>query len=219
MENKVVFKKEPLSATVVRALDFIGVDIDDFNLKEEYFDNTYRNDHDPRHLYRVMINCALIAKAVNKPHQGFKAFCGAYIHDLALLHNGGGNWHGRKAVDTKWFVLEEALAGKYELTPTDVANIKAAVVRHCDGQCHPDEIKDYDTNQILRVADALDRARFSHPRARLDASLIKYAPLLDSDQKINTIFKELIDESEALYWFTHRSNTYVTFRDFISLIR
>ena len=68
------FRQPSLRETIVDALAFIGVqDYSDFDLKEEFFNNPERGIHDARHLYRVMIAAALIAKKLNEPRRGLLA--------------------------------------------------------------------------------------------------------------------------------------------------
>lgn len=111
------FRQPSLRETIVDALAFIGVqDYSDFDLKEEFFNNPERGIHDARHLYRVMIAAALIAKKLNEPRRGLLAFCGAFLHDQARNHNGDDPGHDPRAAQTKW-EMHRALWEKYQLTP------------------------------------------------------------------------------------------------------
>ena len=216
--NKVDFKQKSLRETVVEALDFIGIDIDDFNLKAEYFTNKDRNDHDPRHLYRVMINCALIALETNDKRRGLLAFCGGFIHDLALEHNGGNRQHGIDSVKYKWHLFNE-LWDKYELSDDEKEIVKTAVIRHCDGDNIYGYKEDKIVNYILHSADAFDRARFYHTSARLNWNYLKHPDLVVQNDQPNQHLRKLIAESESVCAFTKDVDTYLEFREFISNIR
>ncbi len=102
------YRKISLREEVINALEFIGVQsYSDFDLKSSYFNNPERGIHDARHLYRVMIAAALIAKNLNEPRRGLLAFCGAFLHDQARNDNGEDRFHGPRAAMEKWSPVHE----------------------------------------------------------------------------------------------------------------
>lgn len=212
------FKEKSLRDTILDALTFIGVkDYSDFDLKKEFFNNPTRGIHDARHLYRVMIATALIAKKLNKPRQGLLAFCGAFLHDQARNHNGEDPEHGLRAVQTKWD-MHSAIWKKYELTPDEQEYIKSAVSLHCSNKYCGIKL-DKLVQQILHDADSFDRCRFRHASERLDYSYLTLPEIKCKDDHPNRMLKLLIGETEAVWCFTKDVNTFIPFKDFLENIR
>ena len=212
------FRQPSLRETIVDALAFIGVqDYSDFDLKEEFFNNPERGIHDARHLYRVMIAAALIAKKLNEPRRGLLAFCGAFLHDQARNHNGDDPGHGPRAAQTKW-EMHHALWEKYQLTPDEQEYIRSAVSLHCSR--HDCGFKvDPLVRQILHDADSFDRCRFYHTADRLDWNLLILPALKCTDDHPGPLLRTLIGETEAVWCFTKDLPSFLPFRDFLQNIR
>jgi hypothetical protein len=207
-----------LRETIVDALAFIGVqDYSDFDLKEEFFNNPERGIHDARHLYRVMIAAALIAKRLNEPRRGLLAFCGAFLHDQARNHNGDDPGHGPRAAQTKW-EMHRALWEKYQLTPDEQEYVRSAVSLHCSR--HDCGFKvDPLVRQILHDADSFDRCRFYHTADRLDWNLLILPALKCTDDHPSPLLRTLIGETEAVWCFTKDLPSFLPFRDFLQNVR
>lgn len=187
------------------ALDYIGVDVKDFNHTRENFarpDFCIHRHHGMQHLYRTMIMCALIAKKIGKPREGLLAFCGAYIHDLARKDDGGGWHHGLDSANERFPMFEE-LWDKYQLSDEEKEWVRAAVAEHGGGGNHSYKGNTIVTN-ILKDADALDRARFWQ-HSRLNPNALNFE---ESHQ--------LIDVDEAYCKFTREIKDEMKFEDFIS---
>ena len=212
------FRQPSLRETIVDALAFIGVqDYSDFDLKEEFFNNPERGIHDARHLYRVMIAVALIAKKLNEPRRGLLAFCGAFLHDQARNHNGDDSGHGPRAAQTKW-EMHHALWDKYQLTPDEQEYVRSAVSLHCSR--HDCGFKvDLLVRQILHDADSFDRCRFYHTADRLDWNLLTLPQLKCTDGHPGPMLRTLIGETEAVWCFTKDLPSFLPFRDFLQNIR
>lgn len=212
------FRQPSLRETIVDALAFIGVqDYSDFDLKEEFFNNPERGIHDARHLYRVMIAVALIAKKLNEPRRGLLAFCGAFLHDQARNHNGDDSGHGPRAAQTKW-EMHHALWEKYQLTPDEQEHVRSAVSLHCSR--HDCGFKvDPLVRQILHDADSFDRCRFYHTADRLDWNLLILPALKCTDDHPSSMLRTLIGETEAVWCFTKDLPSFLPFRDFLQNIR
>ena len=212
------FRQPSLRETIVDALAFIGVqDYSDFDLKKEFFNNPERGIHDARHLYRVMIAAALIAKKLNEPRRGLLAFCGAFLHDQARNHNGDDPGHGPRAAQTKW-EMHHALWEKYQLTPDEQEYVRSAVSLHCSR--HDCGFKvDPLVRQILHDADSFDRCRFYHTDDRLDWNLLILPQLKCTDGHPGPMLRTLIGETEAVWCFTKDLPSFLPFRDFLQNIR
>lgn len=212
------FRQPSLRETIVDALAFIGVqDYSDFDLKKEFFNNPERGIHDARHLYRVMIAAALIAKKLNEPRRGLLAFCGAFLHDQARNHNGDDPGHGPRAAQTKW-EMHHALWEKYQLTPDEQEYVRSAVSLHCSR--HDCGFKvDPLVRQILHDADSFDRCRFYHTADRLDWNLLTLPQLKCTDDHPGPMLRTLIGETEAVWCFTKDLPSFLPFRDFLQNIR
>lgn len=153
------------------ALAHIGVEVDDFLLKNEYFT---RSKHEPihgiGHIYRTMIGCALLGYLLQKPRIALLAFCGAYIHDLGRTNDYADYSHGEKAVRYH-FDKFDSLWNKYQLTDTEKEWIKQAVIQHAQQEWMTKSDEGYDVMAILKDADALDRCRIGD----LDPELLRFS--------------------------------------------
>ena len=217
-DGRIHFLQKSLRETVIDALNFIEVkDYADFDLRKEYFDNPERGIHDSRHLYRVMIATALIAHKLNQPRQGFLAFCGAFIHDQARIHDGDDAGHGPRAAHTKWDT-HSAIWEKYSLQPNEQDYVRSAVALHCSH--HDCGFKvDRLVKQILHDADSFDRCRFYHTSSRLNWSYLTLPELRCNDGRPSHMLNTLIGETEAVWCFTKDVASFITFREFLGNIR
>lgn len=146
-------------SAITEAIEYIGVDMADFALKNEMF---ARPNHEPihgiGHIYRTMIGCALIGWHIKKPREALLAFCGAYIHDLARKTDGVEYEHGENAA-REYFSKYTELWGKYDLSQEECEFVKQAVIQHSGEEWMRHGDKGYDVMAILKDADALDRCR------------------------------------------------------------
>lgn len=156
---------------VRQALDYIGVETRDFNLKNSMFTRPKHSViHGIGHIYRVMIGCALLGRSLQKPREALLAFCGAYIHDLARCNDGIDFEHGANAV-LEHFNLFNHIWDKYELTSEEREQVKQAVIQHSTPEHIKRGDKGYDVMAILKDADALDRCRIGD----LAPQMLRYA--------------------------------------------
>lgn len=148
---------------ILDALDYIGIDPKDFDLKDSYFTSDYfahHRKHGKGHLYRVMIGTALIAKELKEPWLGKLAFCAAFLHDQNRRDNGGDHNHGLRAAQENFYRFIN-IWDKYGFSRYEQEYIQAACANHSSHDEH-----NYSSipqvNMIIRDADALDRCRFHH---------------------------------------------------------
>lgn len=144
------------------ALRYIGVDPSDFALYNPMFARrVHAPIHGIGHIYRVMIACALLGRALEKPREGLLAFCGAFIHDLARRTDDIEPEHGPNAARF-FFGRFQHLWDKYGLTPEECEQVRQAVSQHSTRELlHPSD-EGYAVMAILKDADALDRCRLHH---------------------------------------------------------
>lgn len=160
--------------TILDAINYIGIDPKDFNLKDSYFTSdsfAHHRHHGKGHIYRVMIGTALIAKELQEPWLGKLAFCAAFLHDQARKNNGGDYNHGLRAAKNKFTDYAE-LWKKYELSHYECEYIRAACADHASCDDHNFK-KNGEVRKILKDADALDRCRF-HVHSKLDPSMLAF---------------------------------------------
>ena len=180
---------------------YIGVDMADFNLRNEMFS---RPQHEPihgiGHIYRTMIGCAVLGVMLQKPREALLAFCGAYIHDLARRDDGVEYMHGSDATLYK-FPLYAALWDKYSLSEKEREWVCQAVSQHSTKEWMKVGDEGYDVMAILKDADALDRCRIGD----LNPAMLRYA---ESRELINIIEYYCINTIEL--------NEDIEFKEFIS---
>lgn len=147
---------------IQEALRYIGADSLDFVLYNPMFSRrVHAPIHGIGHIYRTMIACALLGKALEKPREGLLAFCGAYIHDLARRTDGVEPEHGPNAA--KYFSGRfQRLWDKYGLTPEECEQVRQAVSQHSTRELLRPSDAGYAVMAILKDADALDRCRLHH---------------------------------------------------------
>lgn len=116
---------------VLSACEYIGIDVDDFNLAYNMFlrDTSCRSIHGINHIYRTMTACVLLGELLRKPRAGLLAFCGAYIHDLARINDGIDAKHGRRAAEII-FNRFDSLWNRYGLTDKERKSVMEAVAQH-----------------------------------------------------------------------------------------
>ena len=188
---------------IIQACKYIGVDVADFNLRNDMFICPQRSIiHGIGHLYRTMIGCALLAERLQKPRIGLLAFCGAYIHDLARERDGEEREHGHNAVKYKFHEFE-ALWQKYNLSRPEREWICEAVEQHSVREWMRRGDTGYDVMAILKDADALDRCRIGD----LDPQMLRYQ-----------VSEELITVIERCWYKTQDVNTDIEFDAFCKLL-
>lgn len=133
------------------------IDFNHFDLSPEQFDQqSYL--HGIKHTYRVMLHCLRLGILTNRIREASIAFFGAYIHDMARLHDGYCTIHGAESAKYK-LPLYEGLFTMYGAIPDDLTTIRQIVTRHSLHAEPQKESSTYNTLAILKDADALDRIR------------------------------------------------------------
>lgn len=185
------------------ACKYIGVDIQDFNLRNDMFTRPqHRAIHGIGHLYRTMIGCALLGELLNKPREGMLAFCGAYIHDLARTNDNIDHLHGPNAAREK-FPMFNTLWDKYRLSSQERKWICQAVSQHSSREWMRSSDEGYDVMAILKDSDALDRCRIGD----LNPSMLRYRES-----------KQLIRVIACCYHKTKYINKDIEFSEFCKLL-
>lgn len=188
--------------SLLNALDYIGVELGDFELKNSMFTRPkHAPIHGIGHIYRTMIGCALLGQLIQKPREGLLAFCGAYIHDLARETDGIEPEHGENAV-LKHFPQFDRIWDKYQLTEVEREYVKQAVIQHSVCEWLRPIDAGYHVMAILKDADALDRCRIED----LDPTWLRYQ---ESHQLIKII--------KQIYRSTKTINADLNFREFIDV--
>lgn len=189
---------------IQEALRYIGADSSDFVLYNPMFARrVHAPIHGIGHIYRTMIACALLGKALEKPREGLLAFCGAFIHDLARHTDGVEPEHGPNAA-TYFFGRFQRLWDKYGLTPEECEQVRQAVSQHSTRESlHPSD-EGYAVMAILKDADALDRCRLH--RNGLNPDWLRYRES-----------RRLIGFMEQICAKTRTVNRGLPFADFVSM--
>lgn len=189
---------------IQEALRYIGADSLDFVLYNLMFSRrVHAPIHGIGHIYRTMIACALLGKALEKPREGLLAFCGAYIHDLARRTDGVEPEHGPNAA--KYFSGRfQRLWDKYGLTPEKCEQVRQAVSQHSTRELLRPSDAGYAVMAILKDADALDRCRLHH--GGLNPDWLRYQES-----------RRLIGFMEQICAKTRTVNRGLPFADFVSM--
>ena len=189
---------------IQEALRYIGADSLDFVLYNLMFSRrVHAPIHGIGHIYRTMIACALLGKALEKPREGLLAFCGAYIHDLARRTDGVEPEHGPNAA--KYFSGRfQRLWDKYGLTPEECEQVRQAVSQHSTRELLRPSDAGYAVMAILKDADALDRCRLHH--GGLNPDWLRYQES-----------RRLIGFMEQICAKTRTVNRGLPFADFVSM--
>ena len=128
-----------------------------FSLDRNQFDQqSYL--HGIKHTYRVMVHCLRLGVMTKRIKEATVAFFGAYIHDMARLHDGYDTLHGADSAKYK-LPLYTTLFAKNGASYEDLKTIRQIVTRHSLPRELPKDDKLYPTLAILKDADALDRIR------------------------------------------------------------
>lgn len=133
------------------------LDFSKFNLSADQFDQqSYL--HGIKHTYRVMLHCLRLGYLLKKQHEGTIAFFGAYIHDMARLHDGYCTIHGADSAKYKLPLYQNFFMSN-GATTDDIKLIQQIVTRHSIHIEPPRDHPVFLTLSILKDADALDRIR------------------------------------------------------------
>lgn len=133
------------------------IDFSTFNLSTEQFDHPSWI-HGIKHTYRVMIHCLRLGKITGKVLEAKNAFFGAYIHDMARLHDGYCTRHGADAARFK-LPLYYDLFKRNGANSDDLKIIQQIVTWHSLPNEPTRDHNIWPTLAILKDADALDRIR------------------------------------------------------------
>ena len=198
-----------LNDRVANALNYIGVEVKDFNIVPGMYSfQRTRPTHRFSHIYRVMIGTALIAHKIKEPRLGLLAFIAAFIHDLARENDGHDPQHGRRAAQTKLPKLTHLLS-KYNITTEEYDIIAKASTYHSE------QIREivsdccFKACKILSDADALDRCRFENREARLNVSYLHFNESRSCIAPIDFICKESVRQGKIY--------TEIPFEEFIKV--
>lgn len=133
------------------------IDYTKFNLSSEQFDHPSRI-HGIKHTYRVMIHCLRLGLITGKLAEAKNAFFGAYIHDMARMHDGYCTKHGADAAKFK-LQLYIDLFIRNGAIEDDLKTIQQIVTWHSLPNEPSRDHKIWPTLALLKDADALDRIR------------------------------------------------------------
>lgn len=177
------------------------IDYTKFNLSGEQFDQQ-SHIHGILHTYRVMLHCLRLGILSDNIADARVAFFGAYIHDMARLHDGYCSIHGADAARYK-FPLYQKLYISEGATFQDLKVIKQIVTRHSIPNEPLREHEIFQTLALLKDADALDRIRLG--RHDLDPKFLRLEKTHES-----------ISFGEDLYYATNNKSI-KTFSDIIQI--
>ncbi len=153
-----------------------------FRLKEAYFDHQ-SYIHGINHSYRVMYHVLQIATATGLKREGTIAFCAAYIHDLARMHDGYCTQHGTWAAERK-LNLHANLFRQIGLKNKDLKKVEIAVAWHSNSKELEKSNHAYLVTALLKDADALDRIRLGE-----DDLDVRYLRFPETRQMVNSAKK------------------------------
>lgn len=136
-----------------------------FVLKQDYFDHESVL-HGINHTYRVMFHVLNIGQKAGMHHEIKIAFCAAFIHDMARLHDGYCTEHGPKAAKLKFPHFKNNFI-KLGFKDDDLRAIKLAVSNHSMRHEIFTGHKYYKTVALLKDADALDRIRIGENNLKI----------------------------------------------------
>ena len=174
-----------------------------FNLTLKYF-NHESHIHGIMHTYRVMHNVQLVAREHEINEQQIKtAYCAAFIHDMARMHDGFCTEHGAWAVAEKLPLFKNDFI-QYGLSAENIEALKTAVTYHSLHEELSSTHEHYEITALLKDADALDRIRLGYPG--LDASYLRLPKS-----------KLLIETAEHNFFITENSmcNSWFEFSEII----
>lgn len=179
-------------------LAWLGLNPDDFNLKNRQF--AHQSDlHGIAHVYRTMINVLWLAWLRQDAEYGRLAFFGAYVHDLARVHDEYSETHGADSVQ-RAMPLYEPLFTQYGVDKCQMNYIREAVRQHAYPETLTPQDAGWMTLAMLKDADALDRCRIGDLN-------VDYLRLPES--------LELVDAAEQRFAATGYATQECTFLEFI----
>jgi len=136
-----------------------------FVLKREYFDHESIK-HGINHTYRVMYHVLNIGQKAGMNHEVKTAFCAAFIHDMARLHDSYCTEHGPRAARLKLPLFKNSFQS-LGLNHDDLRAIKLAISNHSIRHEIFTGHKYYKTVALLKDADALDRVRIGENNLKI----------------------------------------------------
>ena len=148
-----------------------------FVLKQEYFDHESVL-HGINHTYRVMFHVLNIGQRAGMNQEIKTAFCAAFIHDMARIHDSYCTEHGPRAARLKLPLFKNNFI-ELGLNDDDLRAIKLAVSNHSIRYEIFKGHKFYKTVALLKDADALDRVRIGETNLKT-----KYLRLPESLQLV-----------------------------------
>jgi len=158
-----------------------------FVLKNGFFDHE-SDKHGINHTYRVMFHVLNIGKKAGMNHEIKTAFCAAFIHDMARLHDSYCTEHGPRAARLKFPLFKDTFRS-LGFVEDDLRAIKLAISNHSIRHEIFTGHKYYKTVALLKDADALDRIRIGENNLK-----IQYLRIPESLQ--------LVDFAKQLYFCT-----------------
>lgn len=152
------------------------LDFKKFNLSEDQFDQR-SNIHGILHTYRVMLHCLRLGLLSGLLEEAKIAFFGAYIHDMARLHDGYCTIHGADSARNKFPTYIKLFLSEGAGEP-DLEIIRQIVIRHSVYKEPVSDHKLYKPLALLKDADALDRIRLG--RNDLNPEFLRHKVTLNS---------------------------------------
>jgi HD superfamily phosphodiesterase len=183
----------------------INFDYKPFLLKDHYFDHS-STLHGINHTYRVMFHVLNIGRKAGLNHDIRLAFCAAFIHDMARLHDSYCTEHGIRSVKRKLPAFKQ-LFFQTGIDADGIRAIKLAVANHSIRHEISKSNPYYHTVALLKDADALDRIRIGEHNLKIKylrypetVELVDFAKELyyRSDGQIIRNMDELIDLAVGL---------------------
>lgn len=196
--------------TIMDALNYIGIDPKDFDLKDSYFTSdksAHHRKHGKGHLYRVMLGCALLAKELQQPRLGLLAFCAAFLHDQNRESNRGDYNHGLRAANICFPKFNE-IWDKYGLSPIEREYVRAACANHSSHDDHNYQ-ENSEVTKIVSDADALDRCRF-YRHGKLNPNILRYQV---ESRRLIPVIEEICKPTNPYEGFPYE----ISFEDFIDM--
>lgn len=134
-----------------------NIDFSRFNLLPEQFDHQ-STLHGTMHTYRVMIHCLRLGILTGKKKEALISFFGAYIHDMARLHDGYCTKHGADSSKYK-LPLYQSLFRQCGAKDQDIKTIQQIVTWHSLPNEPAKDHPVWETLALIKDSDALDRIR------------------------------------------------------------
>lgn len=181
------------------------INISLFQLQEHYFDH-HSMMHGINHTYRVMYHVLNIGTRLGFEEETQLAFCAAYIHDMARIHDGYCTEHGAWAAKRKMPVFRELFMNS-GIDEEGLRVIRLAVANHSIRHEISKNHHYYKTVALLKDADALDRIRIGEHN--LKTEYLRYPESLEavnfakelyyrSNHMVMNDFGQLIDIAKTI---------------------